>query len=103
MRKKPSVSPSDPCSRNNTKLVALMITHHIHAPLRWTLLLCFAAALSIGQARAETWYLKIDGIPGVREEPGLPGWTVVLDLKASAAVPINPTNRVPGAPVFACE
>ena len=75
-----------------------MITHHIHAPLRWTLLLCFAAALSIGQARAETWYLKIDGIPGVREEPGLPGWTVVLDLKASAAVPINPTNRVPGAP-----
>lgn len=80
-----------------------MITHYIHAPLRWTLLLCLAAALCIGQARADTWFLKIDGIPGVREEPGLPGWTVVLDLNAGAVVSINPTNSVPGAPVFACE
>lgn len=83
-----------------------MIAHPICGPIRWPVLLCFAAALAIGQGRAETWYLKIDGLDGTLDatnEPGLPGWTVVLDVNAQARVSIDPTNRVPGAPVFACE
>ena len=57
----------------------------------------------MAHARATEWFLKIDGLPGAKDEPGLPGWTVVLDVNARVDLQMNPTNRVPGAPLFACE
>jgi type VI protein secretion system component Hcp len=80
-----------------------MIVYQTRGALRCLALLWLAVALAISQANAGEWYLKIDGLPEAQDEPGLAGWTVVLDINAQAQVSIDPTNRVPGAPVFACE
>lgn len=69
------------------------------------MLLSFVAVVALGvhESGATPWHLSIDGVSPERAEPGLPGWTVVLDIGAQVQLPINPTNRVPGAPVFAWE
>jgi type VI protein secretion system component Hcp len=69
----------------------------------WPVLLGFVVVLAASEACAGKWYLKIDGLPAATDEPGPPGWTVFLDVSASVDLPVNPTNRTPGAPVFACE
>jgi type VI protein secretion system component Hcp len=69
----------------------------------WLVLLGLVVALATSEARAGKWLLKIDGLPAATDEPGPPGWTVFLDINSRVGLPINPTNRTPGAPVFACE
>jgi type VI protein secretion system component Hcp len=73
------------------------------APCFWPVLLGLAMVLAASEACAGKWYLKIDGLPAATDEPGPPGWTVVLDVNGRVDLPIDPTNRTPGAPVFACE
>lgn len=62
-----------------------------------------AAALGVHESGATQWFLKLDGTSVERDEPGLPGWTVVLDLNTRVQSASNVTNREPGAPEFACE
>jgi type VI protein secretion system component Hcp len=69
----------------------------------WLMLLGLAMTLVVGEVRAGGWYLKIDGLPAAKDEPGPPGWTVVLDVNSNVSLPINPTNPTPGPPIFACE
>jgi type VI protein secretion system component Hcp len=69
----------------------------------WPFLLGLFVALAASEARAGKWHLKIDGLPAATDEPGPPGWTVVLDVNGHVDLPINPTNHTPGAPVFACQ
>lgn len=69
----------------------------------WPVLLGLFVALAASEARAGKWYLKIDGLPAATDEPGPPGWTVVLDVNGRVNLPISHTNHTPSAPVFACE
>src|SRR5580765_5564416 len=70
-----------------------------HCPRAWLLLGCLAL-LAPRASRADEWFLKIDGVPGVLTEGRFAGWTPVL---SAGALVCRPTNGAPGPASFTCE
>ena len=69
---------------------------------RWVLAICLAL-LAPGASRADEWYLKIDGVPGMLTEGAFAGWTRVQSVSALVRLTRNPTNDSFGPAAFACE
>lgn len=80
------------------------MTAQVHArALAAMVFLSCVALLAPSASRADEWFLKIDGVPGMLTEGRFAGWTRVQSIGALVCLPRNSTNESFGPAAFACE